>query len=40
MLSYAVTIIGFPHAIGVYLHEQRLARIRNEAAVYHALIDC
>lgn len=39
MLSYAVTIIGFPYAIGVYVREQRLARIRDEEAVYLALID-
>ncbi len=38
MLSYAVTIIGFPYAIGLYVHKQRLTHIHDEEAVYHALI--
>jgi hypothetical protein len=39
MLRYAVPIIGFPYAIGVYVHKQRLTHIHDEEAVYHALID-
>ena len=39
MLSYLVTIIGLPYAIGEYVREQRLARRRDEEAVYLALID-
>ncbi len=39
MVSYLVTIIGFPYAIGVYVREQRLARLRDEESVYLTLID-
>jgi hypothetical protein len=39
LLSYGVTIVGFPYAIAVYLFAQRKARLHEEEQVYLTLID-
>lgn len=37
MLSYVVTVLGLPLAIGVFLYEKRRERAAEEAEVYEAL---
>ncbi len=39
LLSYVVTVIGFPLAIGVFIFEQRKARENEEDEVYQLLSD-
>ncbi|MGJ0535368.1 MAG: hypothetical protein ACR65W_19230 [Methylocystis sp.] len=39
MLSYVVTVIGLPLAIGVFLYEQRKERENEEEEVYQLLSD-
>ena len=39
ILSYAVTVIGLPLAIGVFLYEQRKERDNEEEEVYQLLAD-
>lgn len=39
MLSYVVTIVGFPLAIYVFLHEQRKERLSEEEEVHQRLSD-
>jgi hypothetical protein len=39
LLSYVVTVIGLPLAIGVFLYEQRKERDNEEEEVYHLLSD-
>ncbi|MGQ0699073.1 MAG: hypothetical protein ACT4PZ_12620 [Panacagrimonas sp.] len=38
-LSYLVTVIGFPLAIGVFLYEQRKEHANDEEELYQALSD-
>ena len=39
LLSYVVTVVGFPLAIGVFLYEQRKERENEEEEVYQLLSD-
>jgi hypothetical protein len=39
LLSYVVTVLGLPLAIGVYLYEQRKERANEEQEVYQLLSD-
>jgi hypothetical protein len=39
LLSYMVTVIGLPLAIGVFVFEQRKERVNEEDAVYESLAD-
>ena len=39
MLSYVVTVIGLPFAIGIFFYEQRKERENEEEAVYQLLSD-
>jgi hypothetical protein len=39
LLSYVVTVIGLPLAIGVFVYEQRKERRNEEDAVYESLAD-
>lgn len=38
-LSYLVTVIGLPLAIGVFVHEQRKERLNEEEEIYQRLSD-
>lgn len=38
-LSYLVTVIGLPLAIGVFMHEQRKERLNEEEEIYQRLSD-
>jgi hypothetical protein len=39
LLSYVVTVVGLPLAIGAYLYEQRKERANEEEEVYQSLSD-
>ena len=39
LLSYVVTVIGLPMAIGVFIYEQRRERLNEEDAVHQMLFD-
>ncbi len=39
MLSYVVTVLGLPLAIGVFVHEQRKERLNEEEELYQRLSD-
>jgi len=39
LLSYVVTIVGLPFAIGIFLYEQRKERLNEEAELYQRLSD-
>lgn len=38
-LSYAVTIVGLPFAIGVFMHDRRRARTNEQEEIYQRLAD-
>ncbi len=39
LLSYVVTVFGFPAAIGIFIYEQRQERLNEEDEVYQLLSD-